>query len=112
MAKAAVQRFAPSLHAEFRPRGIRSFTVDPGFVITEQNRATGVHKRFEEAGALTNPAEVPGAVIAWLATSTEAEELSGQLVSSLDVCRRYQLLAGWPPEDATTVTWPAQQQAR
>jgi NAD(P)-dependent dehydrogenase (short-subunit alcohol dehydrogenase family) len=106
ISKASVQRFTPSLHAEFRSRGIRSFTVDPGFVITEQMRATGVNKQFEEAGALTNPAEVPGAVIAWLATSDEADHLSGQLVSSLEICHRQGLLPGW---SAGSATWPALQ---
>jgi NAD(P)-dependent dehydrogenase (short-subunit alcohol dehydrogenase family) len=107
MSKAAVQRITPALHVEFRPRGIRSFTVDPGFVITEQMRATGVNERFEEAGALTNPAEVPGAVIAWLATSPEADQLSGQLVSALEICHRHQLLPGW---SAPPATWPALQE--
>lgn len=92
MTKAAVQRFAPVLHAEFHGQGLRAFTLDPGFVITEQMRATGVHQEFEKAGVHTNSAEVPAAVMAWLATEPDAEQLCGQVVMAVDVCERNALL--------------------
>ncbi len=67
-AKAAVTRIVPILHVEHGGDGIRAFNVDPGFVVNERMRATAGAGQFTDAGFRGVPPEVPGAVVAWLAT--------------------------------------------
>jgi NAD(P)-dependent dehydrogenase (short-subunit alcohol dehydrogenase family) len=96
MTKAAFARVAPLLEIELGERGIRSFSVDPGFVPTEKTLATNRVNDYAQhfVGA---PPEVLGAVIAWLAAEPEADELRGQIVMAQRECKRRGLLPGWPP---------------
>jgi hypothetical protein len=43
------------------------------------------------------PPEVPGAVVAWLATDPGAERFRGQTVRAQKLCADRALLPGWPP---------------
>jgi len=87
MSKAAFGRVAPILHAEYRERGLRIFSVDPGFVITEAMRARGSVEQYEQHFVGAGP-EVIGRVIAWLATDPGSEELRGKVVLAQREARR------------------------
>ena len=90
--KAAFLRVAGQLHVEFASRGIVAFNVDPGFTTNDKPTDEQFAQRFRGA-----PPEVTGAAIAWLCSSDEAIELAGTLVYSQPLCKRRQLLEGWPP---------------
>jgi NAD(P)-dependent dehydrogenase (short-subunit alcohol dehydrogenase family) len=90
-------RIAPILHVEHGEDGILAFNVDPGFVVNERMRATSGAGQFTEAGFRGVPPEVPGAVIAWLATDPEAHRYAGTLVHAQKLCRQLGLVPGWPP---------------
>jgi NAD(P)-dependent dehydrogenase (short-subunit alcohol dehydrogenase family) len=95
--KAALTRIAPILHVEHGEDGILAFNVDPGFVVNERMRATSGAGQFTEAGFRGVPPEVPGAVIAWLATDPGARRYAGTLVLAQKLCRELGLVPGWPP---------------
>jgi NAD(P)-dependent dehydrogenase (short-subunit alcohol dehydrogenase family) len=99
MSKAAFARVAPLLHIEHGHEGIRAFSVDPGFVVTEKTEATG---RGKDHAMHFVPATPPviGAAVAWLATSDEADPLRGQIVMAQRETKRRGLLPGWPPPKA------------
>jgi NAD(P)-dependent dehydrogenase (short-subunit alcohol dehydrogenase family) len=90
--KAAFLRVAGQLHVEFVSQGIVAFNVDPGFTTNDKPSDEQFAKRFRGA-----PPEVTGAAIAWLCSSDEALEHAGTLVYSQSLCKRMQLLEGWPP---------------
>jgi NAD(P)-dependent dehydrogenase (short-subunit alcohol dehydrogenase family) len=96
MTKAAFARVAPLLEVELGEQGIRTFSVDPGFVPTEKTAATNRSKDYAQhfVGA---PPEAIGAVIAWLASDPASDELRGQIVMAQRECKRRGLLPGWPP---------------
>jgi hypothetical protein len=98
MSKAAFARVAPLLEVEHGDQGIRSFSIDPGYVVTETAEARGTGGQFAEHFAVATP-PVIGVAIAWLATSPEAEELRGQIVLAQRETKRRGLLPGWPPAD-------------
>jgi NAD(P)-dependent dehydrogenase (short-subunit alcohol dehydrogenase family) len=89
--KAAFLRVAGQLHVEFASQGIVAFNVDPGFTTNDKPSDARFAQRFRGA-----PPEVAGAAIAWLCTSDDALDLAGTLVHSQPLCRRLQLLEGWP----------------
>jgi NAD(P)-dependent dehydrogenase (short-subunit alcohol dehydrogenase family) len=96
--KAAFTRIAGVLHAEHGADGIRAYNVDPGHVVTEAQRARGGGKEFEDAGFRGLPAEVPGAVVAWLADAgDDAVPLSGETLGAAGEAKRRGLVPGWPP---------------
>jgi len=90
--KAAFLRVAGQLHVEFGPEGIVAFNVDPGFTTNDKPSDEQFATRFRGA-----PPEVTGAAIAWLCSSDDALELAGTLVYSQPLCKRRNLLPGWPP---------------
>lgn len=94
MSKAAFHRLAGVLAVELGGRGIRSYNLEPGFVITERMevnaRALGLEGRYPGA-----PPSVPAAVIAWLATSPEAAELNGTTISAQRFARERGLHPDW-----------------
>src|SRR5437667_438819 len=63
--KAAFARLVGVLAAEYRATPLRLFNVEPGFIVTEMVKVTGLLEQFgpQWRGA---PPEVPAAVIAWL----------------------------------------------
>jgi NAD(P)-dependent dehydrogenase (short-subunit alcohol dehydrogenase family) len=89
--KAAFLRVAGQLHVEFASQGLVAFNVDPGFTTNDKPSDEQFSKRFRGA-----PPEVTGAAIAWLCSSPDAIEHAGTLVYSQSLCKRMQLLEGWP----------------
>ncbi|RNL79624.1 SDR family oxidoreductase [Nocardioides marmorisolisilvae] len=79
--KAAFGRIAGSINAEFGGQGVRAFNVDPGFVVTESAVARGGADAIASSGGYpsADPA-ASGQVIAWLATSPEAERFLGKTI--------------------------------
>ena len=94
MSKGAFHRLAGVLAVELGDHGIRSYNLEPGFVITERmevnSRALGLEGRYPGA-----PPSVPAAVIAWLATSPEAAELNGTTISAQRFARERGLHPDW-----------------
>jgi NAD(P)-dependent dehydrogenase (short-subunit alcohol dehydrogenase family) len=87
--KAAVHRVAGILAVELAPYGILSFNVDPGYTSTERIAQDMAKYGFEDNG---EPAEVVGAVVAWLASQDAAAELNGQNVFAQQFCVEHNLL--------------------
>jgi len=95
MSKAAFARITPLLHVEYREQGLRIFSVDPGFTVTERMEASGrvgQHAQFFKAGT----PEVIGRANRWLATEPEADEFLGKVVMAQREVKRRLLLPGWP----------------
>jgi len=90
--KAAFLRVAGQLHVEFAEQGLLAFNVDPGFTTNDKPSDAVFSTRYRGA-----PPEVTGAAIAWLCASPDAIEHAGTLVYSQSLCKRLQLLEGWPP---------------
>lgn len=95
-AKAALHQMAVILDVEFRASGIRAFTMEPGYTVTERRKALSRDDEFV-AHFRGDPPEVAGAVIGWLADDPDADALLGGIVHAQAVCKRHQLLPGWPP---------------
>ena len=94
MSKGALHRLAGMLAVELGDRGILAFNLSPGFIATERiaiDMADSVSMPLPGA-----PADVVGAVAAWLATAPEASERNGQWIEAQEVCRELGLLPGWP----------------
>ena len=92
MSKGAFHRLAPNLTVEYPD--IRFFNLEPGYVETEraiQNAAAlGLEGRYPGA-----PPTVPAAVIAWLATAPEADDLNGQMITAQRFAKEHQLHEKW-----------------
>jgi NAD(P)-dependent dehydrogenase (short-subunit alcohol dehydrogenase family) len=94
MSKGALHRLAGMLAVELGDRGILAYNLSPGFIATERIAIDMGGFGFDaSAGA---PADVVGAVAAWLVTAPEARERSGQWVEAQPLCRELGLLPGWP----------------
>ena len=75
--------------------GFATKAVEPGFIVTELMRHTGMQTEFE--GRLKGaPPSVPAAVIAWLATDPEAGAWNGRTVPAQKLAAERQLAPGWP----------------
>src|ERR1700686_2559141 len=87
MSKGAFHRLAGILAVEY-PQ-LRFHNVEPGYVVTERMevnaKALGLDGVYPGA-----PPSVPASVIAWLATSPEAAELSGQTVAAQRFAKTHQ----------------------
>lgn len=92
MSKAAMHRIAGILDIEHRADGVRAFNVQPGYITTERILADMGDFGFGDVGA--SP-DVIGAVVAWLATSPDADEYRGRTVEGQYVCHERGLLPGW-----------------
>jgi NAD(P)-dependent dehydrogenase (short-subunit alcohol dehydrogenase family) len=79
MSKGAFHRMAGFLAVEFGARGIVSFNIEPGFVMTEVMQVNA-REHGLEGHYVGAPPTVPAAVIAWLVTDPAALELTGQTV--------------------------------
>jgi NAD(P)-dependent dehydrogenase (short-subunit alcohol dehydrogenase family) len=80
--KAAFGRIAGALNAEYLSRGVRTFNVDPGFVVTDTMRARGGAQDIEEQGFDLAPEDAAGRVIAWLANDPAADVWLGKVIWS------------------------------
>ena len=94
MSKGALHRLAGIVAVELGGRGILAFNLSPGFVATERIAMDMAGFGFDaSAGA---PADVVGAVAAWLVTAPDARDRNGKWVEAQEVCRELGLLPGWP----------------
>ncbi len=94
--KAAFQRLVGVLAVEHRDAGLRLFNVEPGFVVTEAMVHNDPEGHFEQFGGA--PPSVPAAVIAWLASSPEADELNGQTITAQRIALDRGLHDDWRPK--------------
>ncbi|MFI5053468.1 MAG: SDR family NAD(P)-dependent oxidoreductase [Acidimicrobiia bacterium] len=90
--KAAVHRVAGILAVELRDTGVLAFNVDPGYIATERIAQDMAKFGFAADG---EPAEVPAAAVAWLATSDEAGQFNGQTVIAQQFCAERKLVPDW-----------------
>jgi NAD(P)-dependent dehydrogenase (short-subunit alcohol dehydrogenase family) len=94
MSKAALHRMAGILSVELGDRGIRAYNLSPGFIATERIAIDMGDFGFDAASGA--PADVVGAVAAWLVTSAATEQTNGTWVEAQPLCRELGLLPGWP----------------
>jgi NAD(P)-dependent dehydrogenase (short-subunit alcohol dehydrogenase family) len=93
--KAAFHKLAGILHVEHGADGIRCFNLNPGFILTEAQKAMHGGDQFGGTFAGAGP-EVPAAVIAWLATAPESDALrGGRHVDAQRLCEERQLVPGF-----------------
>jgi NAD(P)-dependent dehydrogenase (short-subunit alcohol dehydrogenase family) len=92
--KAALHRVAGMLALELHDRGILAFNLSPGFIATERIALDMAQFGFDASKGA--PADVVGAVAAWLATSPDAARRNGQWIEAQPLCRELHLLPGWP----------------
>ena len=95
MSKGAFHRIAGILAVELGTKGIAAFNVDPGYVLTEKmemsQREHGFEGRYRGC-----PPSVPGAVVAWLASTPEARaQLNGQTVRAQQLALERGLHPDW-----------------
>jgi NAD(P)-dependent dehydrogenase (short-subunit alcohol dehydrogenase family) len=93
MSKAGVQRLAGVLKLELGDRGIVAFNLDPGFVATERIAIDMASFGFD--ASVGAPADVVGAVLAWLVTMPEGRALNGTWVEAQTKCAELGLLPDW-----------------
>ncbi len=70
-----------------------AFNLSPGFVATERIAMDMGDFGFDAARGA--PADVVGAVAAWLATAPEATARNGKWIEAQEVCVEMLLLPGW-----------------
>jgi NAD(P)-dependent dehydrogenase (short-subunit alcohol dehydrogenase family) len=92
--KAALHRVAGILAVELKDRGVLAFNLSPGFIATERIALDMAGFGFDASKGA--PADVVGAVAAWLATSPQAASRNGQWVEAQPLCKELALLPGWP----------------
>jgi NAD(P)-dependent dehydrogenase (short-subunit alcohol dehydrogenase family) len=93
--KAAFHQVAVVVDVEYRSRNIRAFTIEPGYIVTEKAIAMnhgGTYQKFF-AG---DPPEVGGNAVAFLVYSADADKFLGKMVHAQALCRKYDLVPGWP----------------
>ena len=93
MSKGALHRVAGMVAVELGDRGVLAFNLSPGFVATERIALDMAQFGFDASKGA--PADVVGAVAAWLASDHRAVERNGQWVEAQDVCRELGLLPEW-----------------
>lgn len=99
ISKGAFHRVAGFLAAEHGDQGINTFNVQPGYISTERIAQDMAQFGFEDTG---QPADVIGAVVAWLATDPEAAELNGTNIEAQFFCHERGLLPGWAGPEPNT----------
>ena len=95
MSKGAMHRLAGILSLELGTRGIFAYNLHPGFVATERMAVDMGQFGFDASQAA--PADVVGAVAAWLVTTPEGRALSGTWVEAQEKCRELGLVPEWQP---------------
>ncbi len=99
ISKGAFHRVAGFLAAEHGEQGINTFNVQPGYISTERIAQDMAQFGFEDTG---QPADVIGAVVAWLATDPSAAELNGTNIEAQFFCHERGLLPGWAGPEPNT----------
>ena len=93
--KAAFHQVAIVVDVEYRSRGIRAFTMEPGYTITERAKALATDGGYGQYFA-GDPPEVAGEVIGWLVDEPDADQFLGRMVHAQALCRKHDLVPGWP----------------
>lgn len=93
--KAAGHTLVGSILAESGDQGIRAFNVDPGFVLTERNSLDVEEFGFDPAWA--GPPAAVGAAVAWLVSSSDADELQHGDISAQSLALERGLYPDWRP---------------
>ena len=88
--KGAFHRLAGILRVELAERGIRAYNVEPGLVLTEAMKASGLDEKFAERFGDVSP-RVPAAVVAWLASHPDAEQFNGETVHAQSFYEKHAL---------------------
>ncbi len=91
--KAAGHTIVGSVLAEYEDQGIRAFNVDPGFVATERNQLDAADLGFDPSFAA--PPQAIGAVVAWLATSPDADSVLGTDIEAQPFALQRGLYPDW-----------------
>ena len=91
-AKAGIDQMASILNVELGDRGIRAFTVEPGFVAYGDEFQQTLAKY---PGRPVSPPESIGPAIVWLVQDPNADRLRSKRVSLPDVTHKQGLLTGW-----------------
>jgi NAD(P)-dependent dehydrogenase (short-subunit alcohol dehydrogenase family) len=91
--KAAGHTLVGSILAECGDKGIRAFNVDPGFVVTERNVLDAAEFGFDPSWG--GPPPAIGAAVAWLVTSSDADELQRQNISAQELVLERGLFPDW-----------------
>ena len=92
--KAAFHQLAVIVDVEYRDQGIRAFTIEPGYTVTERSLALA-HENTYARHFQGDPPEVAGEVIAWLADDPNADRYRGKMVHAQAACEKLQLVPGW-----------------
>ena len=95
--KAAFHQLAIVVDVEYREAGVRAFTMEPGYTVTERQKALGADDRYSK-GFRGDPPEVAGEVIGWLATESDADRFRGKMIHAQALCAKYDLVPGWSPQ--------------
>jgi NAD(P)-dependent dehydrogenase (short-subunit alcohol dehydrogenase family) len=91
--KAAGHTLVGSILAEHAKAGIRAFNVNPGFVATERNSLDAAELGFDPATAA--PPAAVAAVVAWMATSPEADDFMFQNNDAQTIAVERNLYPDW-----------------
>jgi NAD(P)-dependent dehydrogenase (short-subunit alcohol dehydrogenase family) len=90
--KAGIDQLAKLINAEIGSRGVRAYTVEPGFVAYGDD----FYQRLREGEKVpVSPAEVIGPAIAWLVSDPAAERLLSKRIYLPAITEKHHLLAGW-----------------
>jgi NAD(P)-dependent dehydrogenase (short-subunit alcohol dehydrogenase family) len=103
MSKAAFNRLTGVIAMELRDRGIVAYNLHPGFIATERIAIDMGNFGFDSSHGA--PADVIGAVTAWLVTDPEARKLNGTWIEGQDLCSELGLLEGWSQPSTATPFW-------
>ena len=95
--KAAFHQLAIVVDVEYRDAGVRAFTLEPGYTVTERHEALGADDRFSK-GFHGDPPEVAGEVIGWLASEAAADRFRGKMIHAQALCAKLGLVPGWAPQ--------------
>jgi NAD(P)-dependent dehydrogenase (short-subunit alcohol dehydrogenase family) len=91
--KASGHTLVGSLLAEHASSGIRAFNVNPGFIATERNSLDAEELGFDPSTAA--PPGAVGAVVAWMATSHDADALMYQDNDAQTIALERNLFPDW-----------------
>ena len=91
-AKAALDQLASIVNVELGPRGIRAFTVEPGFVAYGDDLDDSL-RRYPDVPV--SPPDAIGPAIVWLVQEAAATRLLRKRVDLPGLTHKHGLLPGW-----------------
>jgi NAD(P)-dependent dehydrogenase (short-subunit alcohol dehydrogenase family) len=91
-AKAGIDQMASIINVELGDRGVKAFTVEPGFVAYGEDFAAKLRKYPD---APVSPPEAIGPAIVWLVENEGAQRLLGKRISLPHLTHKHTLLDGW-----------------